>query len=130
MIEEIKFEPWHLDMIEAQDAQKDVVTSDVGGTAFTLIDGRILACYGAVKIWDGRWMAWAVLSRYACEKMLSVTRHVKNVMKQADGRLEIIVESDFPEGMRWAKMLGYKMEVERMSKFLNGKDYALFARVL
>jgi len=130
MIEEIKFEPWHLDMIEAQDAQKDVVTSDVGGTAFTLIDGRILACYGAVKIWDGRWMAWAVLSRYAGEKMLSVTRHVKNVMKQADGRLEIIVESDFTEGMRWAKMLGYKMEVERMSKFLNGKDYALFARVL
>jgi len=106
MIEQIPFQPWHLDMIDTQEAQKSVITADVGGEAFTLIDGRILACYGAVRIWEGRWMAWAVLSRYAKDYMLSVTRHVKNVMKKADGRLEIIVESDFKEGLRWAKMLG------------------------
>lgn len=130
MIEEIQFQPWHLDVIETQDAQKGVGTFGDTGIAFTLIDGRILACYGAIKIWEGRWAAWAVLSRYARERMLSVTRHVKNVMPQADGRLEIIVESDFKEGLRWAKMLGYTLEAERMKNFLNGKDYALLARVL
>jgi len=130
MIEQIKFAPWHLDLIEVQDAQKGIDYKPVGGTAYTLIDGRILACYGAVKVWEGRWMAWAVLSRYAKDKMLSVTRYVKQSMAEADGRLEIIVESDFKGGLRWANMLGYTMEVERMRKFLNGKDYALFARVL
>lgn len=128
MIGKIPFEPWHIDVMEVQRFQ-DVSPFVVDGPAYTFIDGRILACVGIVEVWEGRSLAWAVLSVHAREKMLSITRETKRLMDTVKGRMEITVASDFEMGHRWARLLGYKLEAERMKQFHKGMDYSLYARI-
>jgi len=46
-------------------------------------------------------------------------------------RIEMTVDCDFPQGHRWAKMLGFTMEAERMRGYRpDGGDCALYARLL
>ena len=43
----------------------------------------------------------------------------------------VTVDVDFPEAHRWAKMLGFKMEAERMEAYApDGRACSLYARIL
>lgn len=126
----IPFETWHLDEMDIQERQSLPDSVAVTGYAYTIVNGSVLACFGAVLAWKGRYVAWAVLSKAAREHMLAITRLVKRKLSKADGRVEITVESDFPEGRRWARMLGFHIEAERMAGFgPSGEDHTLYARL-
>jgi hypothetical protein len=103
--------------------------------AFTAMqdNGVPLGCAGVVHMWQGRGMAWAYLSKYAAEeKFILVHRAVRRFLSACYlQRIEMTVDCDFEPGHRWAKMLGFKMEAERMRAYRpDGGDCALYARII
>jgi hypothetical protein len=141
MFEVIPFQAAHLAAIKLQTAQmylSDWVTK-VGGEALeqtpsytAMLDNEPIGAAGIVPVWTGRAMAWSFISQTGPQNFLKCHRAVKHFL---DGcfvqRLEMTVDCDHAEAHRWAKMLGFKMEAERMVAYApDGHDVALYARVL
>lgn len=135
----VAFLPEHLSALALQPAQEG--TADVmdeayalglaaGGPAWTLFgrDGRPLACGGLYGVWTGRAIAWALLSPLA--PMVAVTRAAR-VMLGGSGvrRVECFVDVDFPQGHRWATMLGFRPEGVMRAFCPRGRDHTLYARI-
>ncbi len=99
-------------------------------TAF--IDGRPVGAAGVLPQWEHRSVAWAYLTKVTPHQFIAIHKAVKFFLDGCDiPRLEITVDCDFTAGHRWAKMLGFTMEAERMIKYApDGRDCALYARVL
>ena len=77
-------------------------------------------------------MAWAYISNAAAkERFLSVHRAVSRFLDMCYlQRIEMTVDCEFEEGHRWARMLGFNMEAERMVAYRpDGGDCSLYARV-
>jgi hypothetical protein len=94
-------------------------------------EGMPVISAGVIPQWAGRSIAWAFLTEVPPHVMPSVH---KAVLKFLDGcytkRIETSVRCDFPAGHRWARMLGFEMEAERMKAYgADGFDAALYARV-
>jgi hypothetical protein len=134
------FEKKHLDVMVHQEAQKGLEFLETdelfamleGEDAYTIFDGdEVLCCAGVVKLNVGRGVAWAYLAADLKHRMVSVTRIVKRYLAIANcHRIEMHVDCDFEEAHRWAKMLGFVMECERMKAFTPDKrDCALYAMV-
>lgn len=94
-------------------------------------DGRPIFCGGAVELWAGRFVVWAYVSIDAGAYFLGVHRAVKEFLDALPARrMETAVACDFPQGHRWVRMLGFRMEAERMEAYSpSGEDHALYARV-
>lgn len=136
----VKFRKEHLEMMRHQEAQKGLEfleTTELfdmleGEDAYSIIDGEeVLCCAGVVKLNHGRGVAWAYLAEDIRNRMTTVTRIVKRYLGIADfHRIEMHVDCDFKEAHRWARMLGFEMECERMRAFTPDKrDCALYAMV-
>lgn len=137
----VPFQADHLEQLPLQDSQMHLsgwVSEEQGivlegSPSYTAIhDGEPIAVAGILPCWHGRAIAWAFLSDMGANHFISVHRAVKKFL---DGcyvhRIEMSVDCDFPEAHRWAEMLGFKMEAERMSAYSpDGRDCALYARVL
>jgi|DEB0MinimDraft_4_1074332.scaffolds.fasta_scaffold00681_2 hypothetical protein len=137
----VPFTPAHLGMIKLQKLQmqlSDWVSHEQASalsqypsyTAFD--DDTPLGAAGIVPLWQGRAQAWAFLSEMGPKNFLRCHYAVKKFL---DGcyvnRLEISVDCDFPQAHKWAKMLGFEMECERMKQYSpDGQDCALYVRVL
>jgi hypothetical protein len=94
-------------------------------------EGVPIVSAGIIPQWQGRAIAWAFLAEVPKPVMIAVHRAVRDFL---DGcyiqRIETSVRCDFPEGHRWATMLGFKMEAECMRAYgADGSDAALYARV-
>lgn len=136
-----KFQKDHIDRMVLQERQKGLEYLETNEhfawleayDSFSAIDddGTVLACAGVVLMTEGRGVAWAYLSRDIGNKMTAVTRAVKRYLQLSSlWRIEMHVDCDFDAGHRWAKMLGFKMECERMRAFTPDKrDCALYAMV-
>jgi hypothetical protein len=140
MFEVTPFKAEHLAVIKLQDMQAHLsnwVTLEQGRgleeypsyTAF--VDGKPIGAAGVIHMWAGRAMAWAFISKVAPHIFLKGHRVVKRFL---DGchvrRIEMTVDCDFPEAHRWAKMLGFEMECERMKFYSpDGRDCALYVRL-
>ena len=140
MFEVVPFKAEHLAAIKLQDMQahlSDWVTLEQGRgleqfpsyTAF--VDGTAIGAAGILHMWMGRAMAWAFIAKSEPKDFLKGHRVVKKFL---DGcyvqRIEMTVDCDFPEAHRWAKMLGFEMECERMKHYSpDGRDCALYAKV-
>lgn len=95
-----------------------------------VIDGEILICCGTVMQWPTRHTAWAILSKRSGPYMRWITRECRKVLARAKGRVELSVRVDFPEGLRWAEMLGLRMETPRLQMFgSEGEDHVGFVRI-
>jgi hypothetical protein len=138
MIEVVKFKKEHLDRMILQENQKgleflettELFSSLESEDSYSVIDGsEVLCCAGVVAMNVGRGVAWAYLSADLKERMISVTRAVKRYLNiAAFHRIEMHVDCDFKEAHRWAEMLGFNMECERMIAFTPDKrDCALYA---
>lgn len=141
MIEVVPFKAAHLAAITLQDAQanlSDWVTVDQGlsleehNSYTALYQGQPVAAAGVINQWFGRATAWAFVGDVGPGVFLPVHRAVKRFL---DGcytqRLEMTVDCDFPQAHRWARMLGFTMECERMRCYTpDGRDSALYARIL
>lgn len=101
--------------------------------AFTMLDDGIpIACAGLIEIWKGRAEAWAFFDpRIGPSRFLAVHRSVLRFFDLAQyRRIEAVVDCGFEPGHRWVKMLGFKMEAERMTKYtVVGGDVVLYARI-
>lgn len=136
----IPFEVSHLRLMKVQPAQQAVlqhVTDDFlslleNTNAFTaVVDGEVIACAGVIEYYKGRGEAWSYLSADLGSNMVAVYRAIKSYLDTVDvRRIEITVDTDFAEGHRFAKLLGFELEAPRMKAYdMDGRDKALYARI-
>jgi hypothetical protein len=141
MFEVVPFKAEHLAAIKLQGMQAHLsewVSHDQakaleispGYTA--MVDEEPIGSAGILNMWHGRAMAWAFISQTGPSNFLKGHRVVKRFL---DGcfiqRIEMTVDCDHEEAHRWAKMLGFHMECERMKHYSpDGRDCALYARIL
>lgn len=94
--------------------------------------GNAIACFGVYEQWSGNGNAWAILDkRYMKQHMTSVHKWALAYLRAvAIPRIEALVQTDFAEGHRWLKLLGFKLEAAEMKKYYpNGKSASLYARI-
>lgn len=100
------------------------------GPAFACVDGRVLAILGIMPLWHDRSLGWGVLSDSIGATMTQVHRAVLRGLNDlfVVKRVEAYVAAGHQEGFRWMRLLGFEYE-GTMRQFLNGQDFAMFARV-
>lgn len=137
----IPYRHYHISSVELQSAQLDmteIITPEYGraleqaGPAYTIIDGKdILLCAGLAELWATRAQAWSLISRHATgRKFYFIHRAVEKFLnEQPYLRVEMTVDSDFVNGHRWARLLGFEFEGHMKKYTPNGKDCDLYARV-
>lgn len=140
-MEFVPFIAEHLHTLEAQPAQSRMsaaISPELAvmlekQSSFTALDeGRPVGAAGVLTDkGTHRGMAWAFLSVMPARKFILVHRAVKSYL---DGcyipRLEMTVECDFEAGHRWAKLLGFTLEAERMRAWTADLvDVSLYARI-
>lgn len=138
----VPFQVEHLKRINLQSSQMDAFVRlgdaeeaylNASQYAFTALDGdEVVACAGIVDIWQGRGQAWALMSDSIGVRFVKVHRAVKRALDLYEHRrVEMIVDADFAEGLKWAELLGFKCETpDGMPGYYNdGRLYKLFARV-
>jgi hypothetical protein len=134
------FQPEHLDTLTMQPAQQylrqfitpEVVATVSGHPAWTaLVDEEPVACVGVIPVWPGRALAWCYLSDKIGRHMTAVTRAVRRGMDVLPHRrIEITVDEGFVAGHRWANMLGFHKEADKMAAYRpDGGACSLYARV-
>lgn len=97
------------------------------------IEDRVLACGGVYSFWEGRAEVWLVISKTGLKYKKTIVKDVKRVLDIYAcrvARLEAVVDCEYPPASRFIERLGFKLESARMYKYgMNGKDYAMYARV-
>lgn len=96
------------------------------------VDGRVVACGGFCPLWEGNVRAWAVIAGdIGGAGMVALTRVVRRGMDACTARrIEVEVDSQFPQAHRWVKMLGGFEWEGRMRKYSpDGRDCDRYARV-
>lgn len=139
-MELVKFNRTHLKVLELQADQQhceELLENWQSAefekqNSYTLLDenGRALIIAGLFKIWEGRYAAWALVSKHAGKHFLYITREVKRFLEYnySIDRIECYVETFFHQGHRWAKLLGFERECT-MRKYQYGRDTDLYARI-
>ena len=136
----IPFKKEHMLTLNVQQSQKDCLGFDSPELyaeielyeSFTAVDGEtVIGCAGVVPMNNHRAIAWSYLGEDLGAKMVAVTRAVKRFLDLTHyPRIEMHVSCDLETDHRWAKMLGFECECERMRKFSpDGRDYALYVRI-
>jgi len=136
----VPFMASHLEQMELQGAQAYLSgwVSKKQGLAlekqrsFTgIVEGLPIAVGGIINQWPGRGLAWAFLSDVGPKNFISIHRAASEFFNTSDlRRIEMTVDCEFYEAHRWAKMLGFSMEAERMAAYgPDGRDCSLYARV-
>ena len=140
----VPFEAWHMKAFAMVDSVDGFNVTDIMQeqecaalerfTSWSLIDedNDVVACGGLVPQWKGRYTAWMYITRKASKCMLRITRLVKAVLDDAEGRVEMTVRKDFSEGHRWAKLLGFEVEnppgiLKQYGPF--GEDHISYVRI-
>lgn len=131
----INFEWWHHDLIDVQESQKEYSSAEsfigVAGPAYTYMEqGKPKGAFGMQVQWEGRAVVWAVVGN-DIRNWPAFHNHVKTLMIEKAkelkiNRLELSVLSDFKQGNRWARMLGFTKEAELKRFFPGGADANLW----
>jgi len=89
-------------------------------------DGAVIACAGLARVWEGRFLAWALFSDLQPRDWVEVRRAMQPVIKAQRGRIE--ATAAFPAAERFLVGLGFERE-GIMRSYHNGRDHALYAQV-
>lgn len=133
----------HLLSIELQDEQVNMLPSIQSGLFFdsvvaasplpsfaALHDGMVMGCYGATLLWDGRAMAWVLLSKHVGKHMRQAVRMANQYLESLPVvRLEAYIRADFKAGHQWARLLAFVPEGRMQRFFSDGHDAYMYARV-
>lgn len=138
-----RFRAEHLEGFQVQPAQYELqahlgypgyAESIQGPYTWTgLIDGKVAGFAGIQVKWEGRGLAWAMLSPHLTPRnFIRVHNKVRDILDTAQiqrlRRIETAVRVDFQAGHRWAGALGFERE-GLMRRFTpNGCDAVLYAR--
>ena len=105
-------------------------TSDNNDVIVGEQDGEIMIMSGIIPQWEGRAMAWALVSCNAGKCFRSIHKAVLNFLIQSNvRRIEATVDVSFKPGHRWMKMLGFEPEGYMKAYLPDGNDCILYARV-
>jgi hypothetical protein len=145
MIVFIPFQIEHLRSIQVQPKQRadldatplsDLAAMAAGREAWAAVEVGTGHCYGAAGVIDvprspHRGHAWAILGDDIGPHMRQVVRFGRAVLdRYPRRRVEMTVECDWPQGERFARMLGFALEAPRMVGYANhGSDMQLWARL-
>lgn len=134
----IDFKPWHATVFDAEGQPElsgisipDNAQSLVGaGPCFTGTDDNdtIVGCGGLAQIWPGRYLMWALLSKESGKHMVSITKMAKRLLRLCEGRIEVIVRSDYQTGERWVQMLGFEWHHHEELFLPGGHDADIYMR--
>lgn len=104
--------------------------------AWTLTSDDTVICFGGVKSeWFGRGIAWFCRSvNLLPYHMIRIHRFCSRMLdglQKHDSyrRIDAVVRQDFPEGHRWARMLGFQAEGLMRSFDPLGLDYQMYSRI-
>lgn len=108
--------------------QEDLIASD---SSWGLVhDDVCVACGGVWEIEPHRGIMWALISDGLGISFYYIHTAVLDYLKHTHlARVEMAVRSDNKVDMRWAKMLGFKLEGFMEKYFPDGSDAFLLARV-
>ena len=147
-LEFVPFQPWHAYRFELQPMQKHlraltydpsygqiIQEPDLSFTA--MIERHILGMAGVKRIAESsKGSAWALVGIDPIHPLAwcDITRKTVEILNAAHAagieRIEATVRCDFRQGHKWAVMLGFIQEAERMRRWgRDGEDHALYARV-
>jgi RimJ/RimL family protein N-acetyltransferase len=136
----IPFLPAHLKGLQVHESQGDCLAlfedEQYGETLFlgeaytAIVNGVVMGCFGLLPLTPNRGQIWSLLSPYSGKHMAGITRFaIKSIAKCGIKRIEAHVRTDFEQGHRWAKMLGFKREGTMEAYGDDGLDYDLYSRV-
>lgn len=140
-MEVVPFKAWHFYEIEPQAAQAHVVMTTTAaavdgiersGRAYTVLaDTCPIACFGSVEVYPHRAVVWCLLDKNVGPLMHGCTRIGRNFVDSLPhDRIEMEVDWEFEAGHRWAKLLGFTKEVERIRCYnVQGGDSSIYSRV-
>lgn len=96
-----------------------------------LDDGKVLAIFGHIPFHGQRTLVWSILSRHANEHMISVHRIARRFVDALPyRRIEMEVDCEFEHAHRWARMLGFALEVPRLRCHReDGGDTSIYSRI-
>ena len=102
----------------------------IGGTA-AIEDGVVLGIAGIMPKWEGSGVAWAWLAKGWRKHARAITEEIKRTLAESEvKRIETAVRVDFSAGHRWAKMLGFELEVSAARKWgPDGETYSIYSMV-
>ncbi len=138
----VPFEAAHASMIQLQPEQWQEIGPSVGhehalklargGPAFTMLSYSFpVAAAGLIEVHPHYATAWALLGWDAGEVMLAMTRAIRQVLAAAVySRVDTTVRTDFPQGQRWARMLGLERRCTMAKWGPDGSDFDLYERII
>jgi hypothetical protein len=100
--------------------------------SFTVMaDGSPVVCFGWLALYPTRALLWTYISTTAGKHFVGITRIANRLIRDLKfKRLEIEVDCEFEQGHRWARMLGFELEAERLRGHrMDGGDSAIYARI-
>lgn len=101
-----------------------------GNAYAALLDGRPVAFAGCMEMWPGRALLWSMIGADAGPHMRTLVRAAEGYLKAAPWRrIEAVVASDFPQGHRLVRMLGFEREGRMRAYCPGGFDHDLYARI-
>lgn len=137
----VPFKSEHLSQIELQPAQyalRDRLKDnsygqalEAGSDAYTVIyDGNVLCCAGVAPVWEGKAMAWVLMSKDAGVCMTRIVKAIRRYLALSEyKRIEAFTEADFTAGKRMLQMLGFRCEGFARCYTPDGRDCFLFGLV-
>lgn len=102
-----------------------------GGPAYSAFVGdAVIACAGVVPQWEGRAMAWSLLSVAMPTALTTVYKHTKRFLEQYPvRRIECTVDPRSSKAKNWATHLGFRYEGLMVAYTPQGDDMELWAMV-
>ncbi len=131
----LTIDPQDTQIMDIADMSDELATALESPWAWTLsTEGVILSCMGLQKVWEGRAVAWCVFSRHVKpQHFFGFRTGARNFIDAALNRagyrrIEASVMVDFPDAVRWVKLLGFHEECVMRNYSPRGDAY-LVARV-
>lgn len=142
----VPFEHKHLASINPQTAQatellvkgatseQHVAALLASGPAITGMHGdEVVFVVGKSEQWTGRHIVWSIMSKHAGKHMFGIVKAIKRLVSTAvgDGRIEVIVRADFPEGCRLVeKFFGFEYHHYEERFLPDGADAKIYVRYM
>lgn len=135
------FKPEHLAQLSLQSFQADA-RHDVANPAYgkalaqheaqtVVLDGRVVACCGVVRMWEGRGELWGLIAADIGQEGMRRMHYAAKawLRNTAWRRLEAHCDAEHVQAHRWLELLGFTCEGPLAKYTPDGRDCLRYARV-